>query len=110
MPNKDGWLWCEELGLWLGLWHGEYLGKTATYPRFFDKNGEMVQTIAEREKQRTNLEKQRADLEKQRADSEKQRADSAEQRADLEKQRADEAEAELARLRAQHGPNGRRKK
>src|ERR1700677_4132923 len=26
-PNEQGRLWCEELGLWLGLWHGEFQGK-----------------------------------------------------------------------------------
>ena len=25
IPNERGWLWCESLGLWLGLWEGTIL-------------------------------------------------------------------------------------
>jgi Uma2 family endonuclease len=93
-PNHNGWLWCEQLQLWLGTWDGAFQSKENTYLRFFDKDGNLVPTAAER-----------AAAAAQHADSEKQRADSEKQRADSEKQRADAAEAELARLKAERPPN-----
>jgi Uma2 family endonuclease len=72
-PNERGWLWCEQLGLWLGSCDSSYLRKDAHYLRFFTANGEMVPTLGEFEQQR----------------------------ADIERQRADAAEAELAKLKAQ---------
>jgi Uma2 family endonuclease len=85
--SEKGWLWCEQLGLWLGTWNGKYQQKENCYLRFFDDAGNPVPSEGEAEKQRADAEKQRADAEKQRADSEKQRADAL--------------QAELARLRAQ---------
>jgi Uma2 family endonuclease len=79
-PNDQGWLWCESLELWLGLWTGKYMDQADTFPRFYDAQGNLVQTHAEAEEKR--------------AESEKQRAES-------EKQRADRLEAQLARLKAQ---------
>jgi Uma2 family endonuclease len=96
-PNENGWLWCEQLGFWLGTWTGSYLGKQEVYLRFYDKAGNLVPSAADREE----AEKQRAETEKQRAEAEKQRAEVEKQRAEAEKQRADAAEAELARLKAQ---------
>lgn len=71
-PNERGWLWSKELHLWLGTWEGEYRGYRAVWLRFYDKDGRLVPTMAEK----------------------------AEQEAEQEKQRADAAEAELKRLRA----------
>jgi len=129
VPNERGWLWCEELGLWLGTWHGKFQAKEKTYPRFYHENGELALTDAEdghlrastqaklanaerkrreQETKRAENEKQRAEAERQRADDEKQRAEAERRRADAEKQRAEataqralELEAEVARLRAQ---------
>jgi Uma2 family endonuclease len=89
--GERGWLWSEVLGLWLGVWGGQYLETDGAWLRFFDAHTRVV--LAESES-----EKQRADAEKQRADAEKQRADSEKQRADAEKQRADAALAEKERL------------
>jgi Uma2 family endonuclease len=41
-PNADGRLWSEELGLWVGPWHGDVLGYDDTWLRFFDKDGRLV--------------------------------------------------------------------
>jgi Uma2 family endonuclease len=70
-PNERGWLWCAELGVWVGVWEGEFNRNKATWLRFFDEQGRVVPTAEE----------------------------AALRRADDEKRRADAAEAELARLR-----------
>ena len=86
-PDERGWLWSEELGLWLGTWEGEYLGEDATWLRFYDSEGRLVLLAAEGERGRAETERQRAMVERQRADAERQRAEAA--------------EAEVARLKAQ---------
>jgi Uma2 family endonuclease len=45
--NKKGWLWCEQLGLWLGLWEGRYQNERGVFPRFYNKAGRLVPTEAE---------------------------------------------------------------
>jgi Uma2 family endonuclease len=90
--NARGWLWSEQLQLWLGPWTGTHLGETSTWLRFYDASGQLVPLFAESEHQRAEQEKQRAEQEKQRAEQEKQRAEQ-------EKQRADSAEEEVVRLR-----------
>src|SRR5262249_1352693 len=60
-PNDNGWLWCEELHLWLGTWRGEFQGKEYVYVRFYDRQGHLVATDAEAEKQRAEAETHRAD-------------------------------------------------
>jgi Uma2 family endonuclease len=114
VPDERGWLWCEELDLWIGLWQGNYMEVEDTYPRFFDRNGQLVPTLkeavilrAERDRQNAELQNQ---IERQRTEAEKQRAETEKQRADEQQRRADQAEAELAILRAQQGTNGKRKK
>jgi Uma2 family endonuclease len=47
-PNEKGWLWSNQLGLWIGLWKGKYQGKRGTFLRFFDKDGKIVGTALER--------------------------------------------------------------
>lgn len=71
-PNEHGWLWCDEMQLWVGLWDGEYLRDKTTWLRFYDQQGRLVPT----------------------------RDEAEQQRADAERQRANAAEAELARLKA----------
>jgi Uma2 family endonuclease len=41
-PNERGWLWSEELGLWVGTWKGEYRRTEQTWLRFYDTNGHLV--------------------------------------------------------------------
>jgi Uma2 family endonuclease len=85
--DERGWLWSEELGLWLGPWKGSYLGIEATWPRFYDASGSLVRIDAE--------------LEQDRAETERQRAETERKRAETERKRAEAAEAEVARLQAQ---------
>ena len=43
-PNEKGWLWCEQLGLWLGTWKGKFQGKENVYLRFYDKDHNLIAT------------------------------------------------------------------
>ncbi len=108
-PDGRGWLWSEQLGLWLGK--AEYLIGGHTEPllvvRFFDPDGRMLPTEAEaavaqsqREARRAETEAQRADAEACRAEAEAQRAETEARRADAEAAARRAAEAEIARLKA----------
>ncbi|NET36036.1 MAG: Uma2 family endonuclease [Cyanothece sp. SIO1E1] len=104
-PNDQGWLWSQQLGLYLGVWQQKL--------RFFTASGLLVPTPretaeaeqqqAEAERQRAEAEQQRAEAEQQRAEAEQQRAEAEQQRAGAEQQRAEAAEALLARYREQFG-------
>ncbi len=41
-PNKQGWLWCQRLGLWLATWEGTIDRETAVWLRFYDQAGNLV--------------------------------------------------------------------
>lgn len=93
VPNERGWLWSEQLGLWLGIWEGVYLQQRGVWLRFYTPQGELVLTEAEHERRR-------AEEEHQRAEAERQRAEEQRQHADKERQRADALAAEVKRLQA----------
>ncbi|MEA5606037.1 Uma2 family endonuclease [Nostoc sp. UHCC 0252] len=62
-PNSQGWLWSQQLGLYLGIYEEKL--------RFVTPDGEVISTpqeVAQEEKQRAEYEKQRAEQEKQRSD------------------------------------------
>lgn len=42
VQNEQGWLWCETLGFWLGLWEGTIDRETALWLRFYDQAGNLV--------------------------------------------------------------------
>jgi hypothetical protein len=86
-PDTRGWLWSEELGIWLGPWRGTFMGREDTWLRFYHRDGSLVLLPDEAERQRADAERQRADAERQRAD-------------DLAA-RVAEMEAELKRLRGE---------
>ena len=75
VPDGRGWLWSEQLGLYVGLWQGRMGDQNAGWVRLYRPDGTPVPTPQER------------------ADQERQRAEAAERRAEA-------AETELARLRA----------
>jgi Uma2 family endonuclease len=77
--DERGWMWSEQLGLWLGKWSGEFHGLDAVWLRFYDAQGQRILLPAE---------------------SEKERADRERKRAEVAEQRAETAEQELARLKA----------
>ncbi|MCX7593964.1 MAG: Uma2 family endonuclease [Fischerella sp.] len=62
-PNPQGWLWSQQLNLYLGVYQGEL--------RFFTPEGQLVPTpeeVAEQEMQRAEQQMQRAEQEKQKSD------------------------------------------
>ncbi|MEB3355682.1 MAG: Uma2 family endonuclease [Synechococcales bacterium] len=87
--NEQGRYWIPPLNLFLGVWHGERLGTTTHWLRWWDEAGNLLLWSAEKAAQ-----------ERQRAEQEAQRAEQEAQRAEQERQRADAAEQELARLRS----------
>ncbi len=78
-PTEQGWLWSQQLGLYLGI-HEQVL-------RFITPEGTLVLRGDEQERRRAEQEHQRAEQERRRAEQERRRAEQAEQ--------------ELARLQAQ---------
>ena len=52
-PNENGWLWCDEIGLWLGVIEHDFprAVRPVKTPRFFDKEGQLVLTRLEVEAQ-----------------------------------------------------------
>ncbi len=60
-PDERGWLWSQELALWLGIWTGKVLDEEHTWARFYTAAGSLVLLPEEAEKQRADEEKQRAD-------------------------------------------------
>jgi Uma2 family endonuclease len=99
-PDERGWLWSEELGLWLGPWQGRFFGLDHTWLRFYREDGTLVLLPEEAERQRADTEQQRADTEQQRADTEQQRADTAEEDLKAERERTAALLDEIAQLKA----------
>lgn len=60
-PDERGWLWSEQLQLYLGAWRGLYLGEEHTWPRFYWPDGTLVLLPDEAATQRADTEQQRAD-------------------------------------------------
>ena len=116
--NEKGWLWSDQLKLWLGAWYGRYHRRETTWLRFFRPDGALVPTSREAAKANIAAARQEAASAKQKAVSAEQKAMSAEQKAvsaeqkavsaeqavDEQRRRAEAAETELARLRAQLEP------
>jgi Uma2 family endonuclease len=50
--NERGWLWSEELQLWLGQWQCAVLGYAGVWLRFFTPDGQLVLTAEEAQRQR----------------------------------------------------------
>ena len=63
LPDAEGRIWSEKLGLKLGLWRGLRTGVETTWVRLFD-NGRLVPTPEEAERQRADAEHQRAKAER----------------------------------------------
>ncbi|NEO25936.1 MAG: Uma2 family endonuclease [Kamptonema sp. SIO4C4] len=70
-PNEQGQLWCESLGLWLGVWEGTIQRETAPWLRFYNPTGQLILLSAEAERQQTEQERQRAEQAEQARDTER---------------------------------------
>jgi Uma2 family endonuclease len=99
VPDERGWLWIEELGVWLATWQGKLLGFDKVWVRFFDKDGRLIPTFDE-------ASEAKADAAQANADAAQANADAAQANADAEKARADAAEAELRRLKERLAEQG----
>jgi Uma2 family endonuclease len=95
-PDERGWLWSEELQLWLGPWRGIYMAEEHTWLRFYHPSGQLVLLPDEAAQLRAETEAQRAETERQRAEAERQRADDLAARLAA-------LEAELNRLKSSAG-------
>jgi len=96
---SDGWM--AGVGLGVRLWDGVFEGRTTRWLRWYDAQGYLIPTGAERAEQ----ERQRAEQERQRAEQERQRAEQSElareqerQCAEQERQRAEQLVAQLRAL------------
>jgi len=90
-----------DIGLGVTLWDGTYEGKTDTWLRWTDADGNLILTGKERaEQEHRRAEQERLDKEQalQQLAQERQRAEQEHQRAEQERQRADRLAALLRQL------------
>ncbi len=74
IPNEQGWLWCEILGLWLGKWSGTIYQENATWLRFYDQEENLILLGTERaQKEQQAKEQALAALAQERQQTEKLR-------------------------------------
>ena len=101
-PNEQGWLWCDELGLWLGVVDHKFVEQTSPVKvlRFFDETGRLLPTPAEAEAETRRRAEHIAETAEARAKAAEHMAETIEARAKVAEQRAETAEAEIARLKA----------
>ena len=95
--NDRGHYPIPQLGVELGIWQGSYQNMELPWLRWWDSQGNLLLSGAERAEE----ERQRADREQEIAQQQRQRADREQEIAQQERQRADRAEDELEQLRAQ---------
>jgi Uma2 family endonuclease len=62
--NEQGRLYCESLGLWLGVWQGKIENIQGNWLRFFEGDGSLVLLADEAADQRADLERQQKELER----------------------------------------------
>lgn len=83
LPNAQGWLWCESLGLWLGSWEGRIRREPPTdrcsWLRFYDRNEHLIL-----------LPEEQAEQEQARAERERARSEQAELQLVQERERVRE--------------------
>lgn len=85
-PNQQGWLWSQQLELYLGIYNEQL--------RFFTPEAELVPTPQEEATKQVQV----AQVAQQRAEQEQQRAERERQRAEQEQQRAERFAARLREL------------
>ena len=91
LPDEQGRLVSQVLGLCLVRWQGFYKEVETTWLRWANLNGTVLPTAEEQERYYTEQERQRAEQERQRAEQERQRAEQ-------ERQRAEQAEARIQQI------------
>jgi len=89
--NEQGRLYCESLGLWLGVWQGKIENSQGNWLRFFDADGNVVLLADEAADQRADLERQQKELErleKEQAIQQKEQAIQQKEQAIQQKEQA----------------------
>lgn len=102
-PDAVGRLPCPILDLTLVRWDGIYMQRGGPWLRWATRDGDVLPTGEEAERQRAEAAEREAETERQRAEAERQRAEAAEREAETARQRATELEALLARFRERFG-------
>ncbi|MDB9314727.1 Uma2 family endonuclease [Spirulina sp. CS-785/01] len=80
-PNENGQLWCQQLGLWVGVWQGTIDREFAPWLRFYDQAGNVVPLPEEAAQQQAETAQQQAETAQQQAETAQQQAEAAQQRA-----------------------------
>jgi Uma2 family endonuclease len=91
--DVDERLWLPEIGIGIGIWHGDYAGFDRAWLRFYNADGGWIARPIEQERRR-------AEREHHRAEREQQRADEASRQAERQQQQTRAAFAEAERMRA----------
>ena len=73
----NGRLRCEQLGLDLGFWEGEWIVYRDIYPRFFYPDGRLVPTFREASEAERDAERRNAEAERQKTEAERQKTEAA---------------------------------
>jgi len=89
LPNAQGRLWSQSLGLWLGTWEGTIERDTAVWLRFYDTQSQLVMLPEEAAQQQ--------------AAQAQQQAAQAQQQLTETQQRTEELEAKLAKYQERFG-------
>lgn len=76
VPNEQGYLRSDALGLWLGHWHGFVEDDETTWLRFFDGDEELVLLPEEAAQQRVEQAQQRVEQAQQQAEQERQQREA----------------------------------
>ncbi|NJN68838.1 MAG: Uma2 family endonuclease [Chloroflexaceae bacterium] len=75
-PDERGWLWSEELQVWVGPWDGEFLAQSGRWLRFYaPPAGDLVLLPDEAALRRARQAEERANAEAQRARQAEERAE-----------------------------------
>lgn len=64
--DERGRVWSEVLDAWLGVWEGEYAQVNTQWLRLYDREGRLIPTEAEAERQRAEVAERQLQLERQR--------------------------------------------
>lgn len=78
--DERGWLWSEQLQLWLGVWEGTNRGDPERWLRFFDAQGGVVpsdEELKHREEERVLVEQERVRIEQERVRRAEQQTEAA---------------------------------
>jgi Uma2 family endonuclease len=98
VPNEQGWLWCQTLGFWLGIWEGTIDREPAVWIRFYDETGNLVLLPEEAAQQQAQVAQQQLAATEQQLATNQQQLAATEQQAKVERQRAEALAAQLRQM------------